>query len=56
MHIFMDNMHQGGKCPAQIASHQVDLRREKHFTDQKYLSISSLHTDYLSIDSRSCCG
>ena len=28
MHKFMDNLHQGGKYSAQIAIHQVDLRRE----------------------------
>ena len=35
MHIFMDKFHQGGKYSAQIASHQVELRREETFTDQK---------------------
>ena len=34
MHIFLDNFHQGGKYSAQIASHQVELRREETFTDQ----------------------
>ena len=56
MHIFLDNFHQGGKYSAQIASHQVEFRREGNFTDQKYLSISYLHTDYLNLDSRSGCG
>ena len=42
MHTFLDNFHQGGKYSAQIASHQVELRREENFTDQKSLSISSL--------------
>ena len=41
-HTFLDNFHQGGKHPAQIASHQAELRREGKFYDQKYLSISSL--------------
>ena len=50
MHTFLDNFNQGGKYSAQIAIHQVELRREKHFTDQKYLSISSLQTDYLNLD------
>ena len=49
----MDNFHQGGKYSAQIASHQVELRREGKFTDKKSLNISSLHTDYLNIDSSS---
>ena len=31
IHIFLDNFHQGGKCSAQIASHQAELRREKNF-------------------------
>ena len=42
MHIFLDNFHQGGKYSAQISSHQTELSREEIFTDQKYLSISSL--------------
>ena len=42
MHTFLDNFHQGGKYSAQIAIHQAELRREEKFTDQKYLSISSL--------------
>ena len=53
MHTFMDNFHQGGKYSAQIASHQAELRREEKFTDQKSLSISSLQTAYLNLDSRS---
>ena len=48
MHTFLDNFHQGGKYSAQIDSHQVELSREHNFTDQKYLSISSLQTDYLN--------
>ena len=42
IHTFMDNFYQGGKYSTQIASHQAELRREETFTDQKYLSISSL--------------
>ena len=49
----MDNFNQGGKYSAQIASHQAELRREEKFTDQKDLSISSLQTDYLNMDSSS---
>ena len=52
----MDNFHQGRKYSSQIASHQAELRREEKFTDQKYLSISSLQTDYLNIDRISGCG
>ena len=51
MQIFLDKFHQGGKYSAQIAIHQEGLRREEKFSIQKYLSISSLHTDYLNIDS-----
>ena len=51
MNIFLNNFHQGGNYSAQIASHQAELRREGKFTDKKYLSISSLETDYLNIDS-----
>ena len=50
MHTFLNNFRQGGKYSVQIASHQVELRREENFTDQKSLNISSLHTDYLNID------
>ena len=53
MHTFMDNFHQGGKYSAQISSHQAELRMEEKFTDQTYLSISSLQTDYLNMDRRS---
>ena len=56
MHTFLDNFCQGGKHSSQIASHQAELRREGNFTDQKYLSISSLQTDYLNLDSSSGCG
>ena len=53
MHTFLNNFHQGRKYSAQIASHQVELRREEKFTDQKSLNISSLQTDYLNLDSGS---
>ena len=56
MHIFLDNSHQGEKYTAQIARYQAELRREEKFIDQKYLSITSLHTDYLNLDSSSGCG
>ena len=52
----MDNFCQGGKYSAQIAIHQAELKREETFTDQKYLSIISLQTDYLNIDSSSGSG
>ena len=51
MHTFLNNFHQGGRYSAQIYSHQAELRREETFTDQKYLSISSLQTDSLNLDS-----
>ena len=56
MHIFLDNFHQGGKYIARTASHQAESRREEKFTDQNYLSIISLQTHYLSIDSISGSG
>ena len=56
MHIFIDSFHQGGKYYAQIASHQLELRKERKFTDQKSLSISSLQTGYLNLENRSVCG
>ena len=56
MHTFLDNFHNDGKYSAQIATHQADLRREEKLTNQKYLSISSLQTDYLNLESSSCFG
>ena len=56
IHIFLDNFHQGGKKSAHISSHQAELRREEIFTDQKSLSITSLQTDYLNLDSSSGSG
>ena len=56
MHILLDNVHQGRKYSAKIASHQADLRREEIFTDKTYLSISYLQTDYLNLDSSSGSG
>ena len=49
----MDNFHQGGRYSAQIASHQAELRSEENFTDKKSLTISSLYTYYLNLDSSS---
>ena len=56
MHTFLDNFHQGRKYSAQIASHQEELSREEKFTNQKYLSISSLQTSELNLDRSSGCG
>ena len=42
MHTFLDGFHQGGKYSPKIDIHQEELRREEKFTDQKYLSITSL--------------
>ena len=56
MHIFLDNFRQGGKYTAKIESHQAELIREGKITDQKYLSFSSLQTDYLNFDRSSGCG
>ena len=50
MHVLLDNFHQGVKYIAHIASHQAELRREGKSTNQKYLSITSLQTDYLNLD------
>ena len=51
MHTFLDNFHQSGKYPAQLASHQAELRREENYPDQKFLNISSLRTENLNLDS-----
>ena len=56
MHIFQDNFHQGLKYTAQRAIQQAELRREGRFTNRKYLSISSLQTDYLNLDTSSGSG
>ena len=53
MHTYLDNFNQGGRYSAQIASHQVEFRREEIFTDKKYSSILFLRTDYLNLDSTS---
>ena len=52
----MDNFQQGRKYSAQIAIHKVEFSGEEKFTDQKYLSISSLQTDDLNFDRSSGCG
>ena len=52
MHI-LDNINNGEKCIAQIASHQSELIREENVTNQKYLSVTSLQVDYLNIYSSS---
>ena len=51
MHTFLDNFQQSGKYSAQLASHQAELRREGKYPDQKFLSVSSLQTKYLNLDS-----
>ena len=56
LHIFLDNFRQGGKYTVQISSHQAELRREEKFTDQNSLSITSLHNEYLNLDSSSGSG
>ena len=53
MRMFLDNFHQGGKYTANIAIQQAELRRERNFTDKKYLPIIPLQTDYLNLDSSS---
>ena len=53
MHTFLDNFRQGGKYSAQIAIHRAELRREEIFTGQKSISVTSLQTNYLYLDSRS---
>ena len=50
MHILLDNFYQCRKYTAQIASQQAELRKEEKITDQKYLSISSLQTDFINTD------
>ena len=56
IHIFLDNFYQGGKYSSQIDRHQEELIREEKFTDQKYVSISYLQTDYINLVSSSDCG
>ena len=36
MHTFLDNFHQGGKCPGQIASHQAELRIEENISTKNH--------------------
>ena len=54
MHIFLDNFHQGVKYTAQKENHRAELRREGKFTDQTYLSISSLRANYLILIAVQC--
>ena len=56
IHTFLDNFHQGGKYIAQMTRQKAEIRREEKFTDQRYLSITSLLTDYLNLDSSSDSG
>ena len=51
MHIFLDKFHQDGRYSGQIASNQSELRTKEKFTDQFYLFISYLQTEYLTTDS-----
>ena len=53
MRTYLDNFHQGGKYSAQVVSHQAELTREEKFTEKKSLNISSLQTNYLTLDSSS---
>ena len=53
MYTFLDYFRQGRKYSDKMDSHQAELRREEKYTDQKSLSISSLQTDYLNMDSSS---
>ena len=50
MYIFLDNFHQDGKYTVQIVIHQAEWIREGKFTNQKYLSVSYLHTEYLNLE------
>ena len=56
MHIFLNNFYQGGKYTSEIAIHQAEIKRQEIFTNQKYLSITFLQTDYLNFDSSSGSG
>ena len=51
MHTFLDNINQGVKYSAHIASHKAELRREEKITYKKSLNISSQKTDELNLDS-----
>ena len=44
------------KCSANIANHQAELIIEEKFTDQKPLSITSIHTNYINLDTSSGSG
>ena len=48
MHTFLDNFHQGGKCPAQIAFHQAELRREVQFTDKNIYPFHPFRLKFIS--------
>ena len=52
MQNFLNNFYQGAKHTTKIASHHGQLRREEIF-DHKDLSVTSLRTDCLNLDSSS---
>ena len=56
MHILLGTFHQGGKYSSHISSHQAEIKIEETVTDHKCLSILSLHTNYLNLDSSSGSG
>ena len=49
MNIFLDKFHREGKYNPQTESHQEYLISEGKVTDQNYLSVSSLQTNYLNL-------
>ena len=56
MHILSDKFLQATKYIKYIANRQAEIRRNEKFTNQKYLFIIPLQTDYLNLDRSSVSG
>ena len=56
IHIFLDKFHQGEKYTAHLKTHQAELRREGRLTYQDKLSVTSIRTDSINLDSSSGSG
>ena len=50
MHNFSENFQKRDIYSDQIASHQEEFRGEENIVDQKSLSLSALHIDYLHLN------
>ena len=54
MQTFLENFHKSGKYSAEIPSHQVEFRREKHFTNKNIFIYINL-TDWILYSGQQLC-